>query len=293
MASMQIESVTPVTPAFTERAREKPNELEELKRKQHAAWSAGDYAVIGTRLQIVGEALCEAVDLRAGERVLDVAAGNGNAALAAARRFAHVTAVDYVPALLERAGARAAASGLELELLEADAERIPLPDASFDVVLSTFGVMFTADHERAASELVRVCRPGGRIGLASWTPEGFIGQLFRTIGRFVPPPPAARPPASWGTEQRLRALFGDAAGLRAARREFTFRYASPAHWIEVFRRWYGPVQKAFGALPPDGQAALERELAALIERFDRGGGRGIVVEAEYLEAVIETPALPA
>jgi SAM-dependent methyltransferase len=291
-----MESVQPVTPAqaVTPGTSDLATALEELKRRQRTAWSAGDYAVIGTRLQIVGEALCEAVDLRAGERVLDVAAGNGNAALAAARRFARVTALDYVPALLERAGARAAASGLELELLEADAERIPLPDASFDVVLSTFGVMFTADHERAAREMLRVARPGGRIGLACWTPEGFIGQLFRAVGRFVPPPPAARPPASWGTEQRLRELFGDApGGLRTTRREFTFRYASPAHWIEVFRRWYGPVQKAFAALPPDGQAALEAELTALIGRFDRGGGRGIVVPAEYLEAVIEAPALAA
>jgi ubiquinone/menaquinone biosynthesis C-methylase UbiE len=286
------ETVTPVTPVAAPAAPGSP-ELQELKRKQHAAWSAGDYAVIGTRLQIVGESLCEAVDLRAGERVLDVAAGNGNAALAAARRFCRVTALDYVPALLERAAARAAADGLDLEVLEADAERIPLPDSSFDAVLSTFGVMFTADHERAARELARVCRPGGRIGLASWTPEGFIGQLFRTIGAFVPPPPAARPPAAWGTEARLRELFGDAAGgVRTARREYAFRYASPAHWIEVFRRWYGPVQKAFAALPPERQAALERELTALLERFDRGGGRGLVVAGEYLEAVIEMPALP-
>jgi ubiquinone/menaquinone biosynthesis C-methylase UbiE len=285
-----MESVQPVTPTqgVTAGAPAEPSELEKLKLKQKAAWSAGDYAVIGSTLQIVGETLCEAVDLRAGERVLDVAAGNGNAALAAARRFCKVVALDYVPALLERGGARAAANGFEIEALEADAETIPLPDDSFDAVLSTFGVMFTADHERAARELARVCRPGGRIGLASWTPEGFIGQLFKAIGKFVPPPPGARPPSAWGTEERLRALFdGATAELRSARRTYAFRYASAAHWLEVFRTYYGPVQKAFAALPPERRPELDREIAALIQRFDRGGGRGIVVESEYLEAVIQ------
>jgi SAM-dependent methyltransferase len=283
-----MESVQPVTPTQgVAGAPAELSELEKLKLKQKAAWSAGDYAVIGSTLQIVGETLCEAVDLRAGERVLDVAAGNGNAALAAARRFCQVTALDYVPALLERGGARAAANGLEIEALEADAERIPLPDASFDAVLSTFGVMFTADHERAARELARVCRPGGRIGLASWTPKGFIGQLFKVIGKFVPPPAAARPPSAWGTEERLRALFdGAIAGLRSERRTFAFRYRSAGHWLDVFRTYYGPVQKAFTALPPERRPDLEREIVALIERFDRGGGRGAVVESEYLEAVI-------
>ena len=229
------------------------------------------------------------MDLRAGERVLDVAAGNGNAALAAARRYARVTALDYVPALLERAGARAVADGLEVELLEGDAERIPLPDGSFDVVLSTFGVMFTPDQERAAQELARVCRPGGRIGLACWTPDGFIGQLFKVIGSFVPPPPVARSPAAWGTEQRLEQLFdGSIADLRTTRRHYAFRYGSPAHWIEVFRTYYGPVQKAFAALPAERQGALEAALLSLLERFDRGGGAGLVAEGEYLETVIRT-----
>jgi ubiquinone/menaquinone biosynthesis C-methylase UbiE len=262
-------------------------DLDALKHRQRVAWSAGDYAVIGTRLQIVGETLCEAVDLRAGERVLDVAAGNGNAALAAARRFCRVTALDYVPALLERAGARATASGLELELLEGDAERIPLPDGSFDAVLSTFGVMFTANQERAARELVRVCRPGGRIGLASWTPDGVIGRLFQVLGKFVPPPPFARSPALWGTERRLAELFGDAAReVRAERRSYTFRFVSAAHWLEVFRTWYGPVLKAFSALPPERHAALEAEILALLASHDRGGGAGLVVDGTYLEAVI-------
>lgn len=288
-----MENVQPITPSPKPLPGPIPDadalrsQLDAAKLRQKAAWSAGDYAVIGTRLQIVGETLCEAVDLRAGERVLDVAAGNGNAALAAARRFCEVTAVDYVPALLEKARARAAVQGLELATVEADAEHIPLPDASFDVALSTYGVMFTPDQEAAARELVRVCRPGGRIGLASWTPEGFVGQLFKVIGGFVPPPPALRSAAQWGTEARLRELFGEATReLVTSRRHFSFRATSAAHWVELFRTYYGPVQKAFAALPPPGQAALEAELLDLIGRFDRGAGRGIVVPSEYLEAVL-------
>jgi ubiquinone/menaquinone biosynthesis C-methylase UbiE len=283
-----VTTLHPVTPVPAGAASVGPaEELEALKRRQRIAWSAGDYAVIGTTLQIVGETLAEAVDLRAGERVLDVAAGNGNAALAAARRYCRVTALDYVPALLERAEARAAADGLELEVLEADAEEIPLPEASFDAVLSTFGVMFTANQERAARELVRVCRPGGRIGLASWTPEGFIGQLFAVLGRFVPPPAAARSPSAWGTERRLEELFaGVAHQTRTARRHYTFRYASPAHWLDVFRTYYGPMQKTFAAVPPARQGALETEILGLLLRLDRGGGKGLVIDGEYLEAVI-------
>ncbi len=267
----------PAAPSPTAAPQESPDrsaELEKLKQRQHAAWSAGDYAVIGSTLQIVGEALCEAVDLRAGERVLDVAAGNGNAALAAARRHARVTALDYVPALLERAGARAVADGLELELLEGDAERLPLPDGSFDVVLSTFGVMFTPDQERAARELARVCRPGGRIGLACWTPDGFIGQLFKVIGTFVPPPAVARSPASWGTEQRLEQLFdGSIADLRTTRRQFAFRYASAAHWIEVFRTYYGPGPEGVRRAPRRSPGCA-RGRARLAPRALRPGRRG-------------------
>ncbi len=290
MSSVQPVASTPAvnsTLTATPRPQGTAEELEALKRRQQSAWSAGDYAVIGTTLQIVGETLCETLDLRSGERVLDVAAGNGNAALAAARRFCRVTALDYVPALLERAGARAAADGLALEFLEADAEQIPLPDASFDAVLSTFGVMFTPDQERAARELARVCRPGGRIGLASWTPEGFIGQLFAVLGTFVPPPAFARPPSLWGTEKRLAELVGGRArDIRTARRHFTFRYPSPARWLEIFRTYYGPVQKTFAALPPERQGALETEILALLARLDRGGGRGLVIDGEYLEAVV-------
>lgn len=258
-----------------------------LKARQRAAWSSGDYAVVGTTLQIVGEQLCEAMDLRAGQRVLDVAAGNGNVALAAARRWCEVVATDYVPALLDRARERAAADRLSMAFQEADAEDLPFPDGGFDAVVSTFGVMFTPAHERAAAEMARVCRPGGRIGMANWTPEGFIGQLFKTIGTHLPPPAGARSPALWGTEAHLTALFGDtAAGIEATRRHFTFRYRSPEHWLQVFRTLYGPVLKTFAALPEDGQAALERDLLALVGRFNRSGDTTMVVPSEYLEVVV-------
>ena len=257
------------------------------RRASHATWAAGDYAVIGTTLQIVGERLCEAVDLRSGERVLDVAAGTGNAALAAARRFAEVTATDYVETLLERAGKRAAADGLALDLRVADAENLPFETASFDVALSTFGVAFTADHRRAAGELMRVVRPGGRIGLANWTPEGFIGRLFATIGQHVAPAPGAKSPALWGTPSWLEAEFpAPAATMTLTTRTFTFRYCSPEHWLEVFRTWYGPVLKAFASLDAAGQAALADDILALLESFNTAEDGTLVVPGEYLEIVI-------
>ena len=235
-------------------------DLGAIKTRQQGAWSSGDYAVVGTTLQIVGEELCEALDLRSGQKVLDVAAGNGNASLAAARRWCDVIATDYVPALLDRARERADAERLNIEFREADAEALPFADASFDVVVSTFGVMFTPDQDRAAAELVRVCRRGGKIGLANWTPEGFIGQLFKTIGKHVPPPAGARSPALWGTRARLAELFEPhAPSIESAQRHFVFRYRSPEHWLEVFRTYYGPVLKAFAALAPPAQAALERD----------------------------------
>jgi len=258
-----------------------------LKTRQQAAWSAGDYAVVGTTLQIVGENLCEALDLRAGSRVLDVAAGNGNAALAAARRWCDVIATDYVPALLERARERAAADRLDIAFRDADAEALPFPDASFDAVVSTFGVMFTPDQERAAAEMVRVCRRGGKIGLANWTPEGFIGQLFRTIGKHVAPPPGAKSPALWGSPARLGELFDSReVSVEAAKRSFVFRYRSPGHWLDVFKNYYGPVLKTFAALEPAAQAALLRDLMALIGRFNRSGDGTLVLPSEYLEVVI-------
>jgi ubiquinone/menaquinone biosynthesis C-methylase UbiE len=263
------------------------SELAALKARQQATWSSGDYSVVGTTLQIVGETLCEAVDLRAGERVLDVAAGNGNASLAAARRFAEVTSTDYVPALLERGRARADADALDVRFEVADVEELGFPDASFDVVLSTFGVMFCADHERAAREMARVVRPGGRIGMANWTPDGFIGQLFRTIGRLVPPPAAAKSPARWGTRDWLEQTFGpEASAIETARRIYTFRYRSPEHFLDVFRTWYGPLLKAFAALDASGQEELSRDILALIAKFNRAEDGTAVIPSEYLEVVI-------
>ena len=266
--------------------RYKAGDANSVKARQQVMWASGDFAVIGTTLQIVGELLCEGVDLRAGERVLDVAAGNGNATLAAARRFARVTSTDYVPALLERGQWRAEAEGLEATFEVADAEALPYPDAGFDVVLSTFGVMFAPEHRQAASEMMRVCRPGGRIGLASWTPQGFLGQLFKVVAAYVPPMPGVQSPLLWGTDAHIQDLFAGAATIAHTARHFAFRYQSPAHWVDVFRTYYGPVHKAFAALDADRQAALENDLIALLRRADRGGSAGLVIPAEYLETVI-------
>lgn len=261
-------------------------DLAALKARQQGAWSSGDYAVVGTTLQIVGETLCEAMDLRAGSQVLDVAAGNGNATLAAARRWCEVTSTDYVPALLERGRDRAMADGLQVMFTPADAEALPFADASFDAVMSTFGVMFTPDQDKAAAELLRVCRKGGKIGLANWTPESFIGQLFKTIGQHIPPMPGVKSPALWGTADRLGQLFGDGGTIQAEQRQFIFRYRSPAHWLDVFRTWYGPLHKAFAALPEAGQAALERDILALIGRFNRATDGTVVLPSDYLEVVV-------
>ena len=252
----------------------------------------------GEELRGTGEDLClvaggiypdqaEAVDVRAGERVIDVAAGNGNATLAAARRFADVTSTDYVAALLGNGKARAEAEGLNIAFEVADAEELPFANSSFDVVLSTFGVMFSPDHTRAASEMLRVVRDGGRIGLANWTPEGFIGQLFKLVGSYVPPPAGLKSPALWGTEPHIVALFGSkASDIRCARKHFNFRYRSSAHWIQVFREFYGPTLKAFAALDAVKQVALERDITNLLERFNRAGKDSLVVPGEYLETVI-------
>lgn len=261
-------------------------DLVAVKSRQQATWSSGDYAVIGTTLSITGEMLCEAVDLRPEQRVLDVAAGNGNATLAAARRWANVTSTDYVAALLERGRARAEAERLAVSFQEADAEDLPFADGSFDVVLSIFGVMFTANQEQAAHELLRVCRSGGKIGLANWTPEGFIGTLFRTIGKHVPPPAGVKPPALWGSEQRLHELLGDGiSDIQVNRRIFVFRYRSAEHWLDVFRTYYGPVLKAFAALDAAGQEVLARDLTDLLQHFNRGGDNALLVPGEYLEVV--------
>lgn len=272
---MNVQTATPVTA-----------DLGAVKSRQHAAWSSGDYAIVGTTLQIVGESLCEAVDLRSNQRVLDVAAGNGNATLAAARRFADVVSTDYVGALLERGRARADTERLPVLFQEADAETLPFADASFDVVLSTFGVMFTPDQKQAANEMMRVCRSGGKIGLANWTPDGFIGRLFKTIGTYVPPAPGVTSPAMWGNKAHLDALFGDGASIAATSRHFVFRYKSPEHWVDIFRTYYGPVLKAFAAIDPAARATLEADLYALIDAFNTARDGTLVIPSEYLEVVI-------
>ena len=257
-----------------------------IKSRQRDTWASGDYAVIGTTLQIVGENLCEAVDVAAGERVLDVAAGNGNASLAAARRGCHVTASDYVVSLLDGTLARAASEGLTIEAREADAEALPFPDASFDVVLSTFGVMFCPNQERAAAELLRVCRPGGRIGLTNWTPAGFIGQLFKTVGQHVPPPAGIASPLAWGTESRLAELFGSGVqSFNAPRRQFVFRYESAGHWLHTFRTYYGPTLKAFATLDDEARKTLEHKLLLLANESNTSTTGALRIPSEYLEVV--------
>ncbi len=258
-----------------------------IKQRQQATWACGDYAAIGTTLQIVGETLAEAADVRAGQAVLDVAAGNGNASLAAARRHALVTSTDYVQDLLDKGRARARAEDLPMQFRLADAEALPFDSASFDIVLSTFGVMFTPDHRRAASEMLRVVRPGGRIALANWTPGGFIGRLFKVIGDHVSPPAGVQPASMWGTETHIIELFGArAAAIRCERRHFAFRYRSAAHWIQVFRDLYGPTHKAFGALDAAGAASLERAITKLLDELNVAGPDSLVVPSEYLEIVV-------
>ena len=258
-----------------------------VKAKQQATWSSGDYAVIGTSLQLVGELLCEAVDVAAGQRVLDVAAGNGNASLAAARRGAEVTATDYVGDLLERAAARAAAEGVDITCREADAEALPFDPGTFDVVLSTFGVMFTPNPEQAAGELVRVCRSGGRIGLANWTPTGFIGQMFKIVGGYVPPPAGVRSPLEWGTDARLSELFAGHTVVTNPR-QFVFRYRSAEHWLETFRTYYGPTLKAFAAVDDEARTGFERDLLALAAAHNTASDGTVRVPSDSLEIVVTT-----
>jgi SAM-dependent methyltransferase len=261
-------------------------DLGALKAKQQVTWASGDYAAIGTTLQIVGEQLCETMDLRPGARVLDVAAGNGNATLAAARRFCDVTSTDYVPALLERAKARAAAEGLTATFRTEDAEALSFADASFDAVLSTFGVMFAPDQDRAAAEMMRVCRPGGTVATANWTPEGFVGQLFKTLGRHLPPPPGVRSPAFWGTEEGVRRLFGaGAASIEIVPRSFAFRYRTAAHFVDFFQNYYGPVHKAFQALGAEAPA-FEADLLALIDDMNIATDGTMVVPGNYVEVIV-------
>ena len=281
---MPAATLTAAKPARQETASP---DLAAIKARQKAAWSSGDYAIVGTTLQIVGEELCEALDLSGGSKVLDVAAGNGMVSLAAARRWCDVVSTDYVASLLERGRARAQAEGLAIEFMEADAEDLPFAEGTFDVVVSTFGVMFTPNQDKAAAELLRVCKSGGQIGLASWTPDGFIGQVFKTLGKYLPPPAAAKSPLLWGTRTRLTEMFGPAASwIKTELRYFNFRYRSAQHFIEVFRNYYGPMLKAFSALDTLQQNHLEKDLYDLISRMNRADDETMIVPSEYLEVVI-------
>lgn len=260
-----------------------------VKARQQATWASGDFAVIGATIQSVAEALCDAVDLRAGSDVLDVACGHGNAAIAAARHFCRVRGVDFVPSLLERARERALAERLEIEFSHGDAEALPFPDASFDCALSTFGVMFAPRQELVASELLRVVKPGGRIGLANWTAEGLIGEVFRVLSRFAPPPAGLASPFAWGSERELARLFGPTAEVRVRRAEFAFRYRSPEHWIDVFRTWYGPTKRVFDGLDEARRAELAAALSDLLRRHDRAQDGTLIAPSEYVEVVVEKP----
>ena len=259
--------------------------LAAIKAKQQATWAAGDYTVIGTTLQIIGERLCEAVDLSAGWKVLDVAAGNGNAALAAARRGCDVTATDYVEPLLDRAHQRAAADGLELVTRVADAEDLPFDNASFDAALSTVGVMFTPDPRRAADELLRVVRPGGRIGLANWTPEGFVGQMFKIIGQHTPPPSGVPSPLQWGTVAGLETLLGADCDLHTTHCTFAFRFRSAQDYFDTFKTFYGPLAKAWAVLDEAGKASLSKQLTELADDHNRNRDGALTVDADYLQVV--------
>jgi ubiquinone/menaquinone biosynthesis C-methylase UbiE len=260
--------------------------LSAIKDRQQKTWTSGDYARIGNTLVIMGELLCEAVDVHAGDKVLDVATGSGNTAISAARRFCDVTGIDYVPELIEQARKRAEVEGMSITFDVGDAEDLPYPDASFDVVLSTLGVMFTPNQEKVAEELLRICRSGGKIGLANWTPDGFIGNMFRTLGKHVPPPPGIKPPPLWGTEERLRELLGeDITSLEVTRRSYMFRYPSAGHFVEYFRSYYGPTLKAFESLEPEGQRSLAEDLEELLAQWNTSGDATVVVPSDYLEVV--------
>ena len=266
-------------------------DVEAIKQRQQQTWASGDFSVVAARMMLVAEHLVDTADLHAGWRVLDVATGSGNAAIAAARLGSQVVGVDYVPALQERARQRARAEGLEASFQEADAEALPFPDASFDVVLSTCGAMFAPDQEQTAGELLRVCRPGGRIGMVNWTPDSYVGELFWAIGRHLPPPPGVRPPVLWGSEERLHELFGPGVNISAPRRSFLWRFPSAEHQVAFFATFYGPTVKTLAAVGDRG-AALRADMLEAARRFDVSeDGDTLVLRMDYLEAVIHKPAL--
>ncbi len=259
-----------------------------IKAKQQQVWGSGDYSQVGSTLQITGEELCESMDLHSGQSVLDVAAGNGNATMAAARRFCEVTSTDYVEALLNESKQRAQANHLAVNYQQADAEALPFEDESFDNVMSTFGVMFTPNQQQSASEMLRVCKKGGKIGMANWTPDGFIGQLFKVIGKYNPPPQGVNSPANWGTQDFLQREFGEqASNIQVNEKNYSFRYKSPQHWMEVFRNYYGPTLKTFEMLDAPKAEALEADIYALLDQFNTATDGTLIVPSKYFEVVIE------
>ncbi len=258
-------------------------DLAAVKERQQATWASGDFSEVATTIVLVAERLADATDLRAGSRVLDVATGSGNAAIAAARLGCQVTGADYVPALLERGRERAAAERLDIDFADGDTEALPFEDASFDGVLSVYGAMFAPDHAKSAAEIARVCRPGGRIGLVSWTPEGFIGAMFRTIAAHVPPPAGVASPMLWGTEAHLAEIFGDTVQWTAhERRIHNFRFVSPEAFVDFFVTYYGPTLKAVAAAGELRDALID--LAREWNRLDPDEG-AIAIPSEYLESV--------
>jgi SAM-dependent methyltransferase len=262
-------------------------DLEAIGKVQQKTWSEGDFSVVAGIVVMVAEELAEALDVVPGERILDVACGSGNGAIAAARRaWGNTVGSDFVPALLERGRERAAAERLEVEFVEGDAVDLPFDEGEFDVVMSIFGAMFAADQEKAAAELLRVCKPGGRIGMANWVGDGFVGEMFKTNAKHAPPPPGVNPPLLWGDEDRLRELFGDGISeLRLERRTSVQRFRSIDHWLEIFRTYFGPTKVAFERVGSEGEAALEADLRDLLERSNRAGDRALVLESDYAQVI--------
>jgi ubiquinone/menaquinone biosynthesis C-methylase UbiE len=261
--------------------------LDAMRQGQQKTWSAGDFGMVAGLVMMVSEELAESIEIVPGERVLDVACGSGNGALAAARRaWGNVVGVDFVPSLLERARKRAATEQLDIEFVEGDAAELPFEDASFDVVISIFGAMFAPDQEKAAAELLRVCKPGGRIGMANWVPDGPVSSMFATVAKYAPPPPGFTPPVLWGTEERVRELFGDGvSSLRTERRVSRQAFRSADHYLDFFRSYFGPIKMAFERAGAENEEALIADLRAHLEQANTAGDRAMVLEPEYLQVI--------
>jgi SAM-dependent methyltransferase len=259
-----------------------------MTQAQQSTWSEGDFAMVANIVLYGAETLAESLQILPGEKVLDVACGSGNAALAAARRaWGNTTGADFVPALLERGRERAAAERLDIEFVEADAQELPFPDASFDVTMSIFGVMFAPDQEKAAGELLRVTKPGGRIGVASWCPDGGLQGLFGAVVKHTGgPPPGATPPVLWGTEERVRELLGDGVSeISFQRRPSRQTFFSADHYIDFFRSYFGPIKMAYDKVGAEGEEALTADLRTWLAEENVAGDKAMVIEPEYLEVI--------